>query len=205
MKKLLSLIPAILCVACSIEVDLTFDKETSGPASESNSSTSEIITTSGDFTNGDHITTSLETLSSSGDSTGISDTSGNSESCMILDNGRAECPPELVCIALSFTQEGQCVIPCNGLDECPDDLICQDWTALSQPQLPSGMGNLVRYSRSILPIVMLQKFVLARVLSEHVKLLVLKIIVVKEFVRNGIKSQNHHYLKILVFVCEIKK
>lgn len=138
MKKLLSLIPAILCVACSVEVDLTFDKETSGPASESNSSTGELITTGGDFTTGDDITTSLETLSSSGDSTGISDTSGNSESCMILDNGRAECPPELVCIALSFTQEGKCLAPC--IDSCSDDLTCQDWGAMSQPQLPSGVG-----------------------------------------------------------------
>jgi hypothetical protein len=148
MKKLLSLIPAILCVACSVEVDLTFDKETSGPASESNSSTGELITTGGDFTTGDDITTSLETLSSSGDSfsstsgivtTGDDITTGENEvSCMILEDGETQCPSGLICVALSFTQEGKCLAPC--IDSCSDDLTCQDWGAMSQPQLPSGVG-----------------------------------------------------------------
>ena len=145
MKKLLILIPAILLMACSVEVDLTFDKETSGPSSESlssesNSSTSNPITSTGHEE--DSSSTSIDSTSINSDDTSMNSSttsdSNNTMSCMISRDKTQVCPSGLVCVALSFTQEGKCLAPC--IDSCSDDLICQDWTAMSQPQLPSGIG-----------------------------------------------------------------
>lgn len=113
------------------------------------SSCTEIIfvTTSGDSNNSEdsssstssvEITTTNVNISESSTNSTTNETDGNIVSCMISRDIDKVCPPGLVCIALSFTQEGECLLPC--VESCSDNLTCQDWTAVSQPQLPSGVG-----------------------------------------------------------------
>lgn len=157
MKKLLTLIPCIFLMACT-DIGIIFGE----PTSTSNpSSTSETETTSS--TTLPTSTTSLEedtlnststtssdmnstsTNSNSSGTTMMDETTSDTEltgmpipndSCNVLDP--SSCETGHMCIALNSDEKGQCVLPCTG--RCPDGLICQDWTALSNPQLPSGTG-----------------------------------------------------------------
>jgi len=101
------------------------------------------VTTSGDSNNSEDSTSSIEitttsNISESSTSLTTSETGENTVSCMMSRDIDKVCPPGLICVALSFTQEGECRAPC--IESCSDNLTCQDWTAMSQPHLPTGVG-----------------------------------------------------------------
>lgn len=123
MKKL-SILPLTLFVsACSLDLDVVIPEQTTSSTTESmtNSTTSEPTSTSMDST------------------TDMALDSTTNESVKPCNQRNSVfCDPGFVCISPSDTDKGQCVRPC--VSNCDNDLSCEQWTAYSEPQLPSGVG-----------------------------------------------------------------
>lgn len=79
-----------------------------------------------------------ETSSTSVATGSMESTTGFVEMECKITRSESECSEGLVCIALNTNEIGKCVLPC--IKTCANDMSCEDWTAISQPQLPSGVG-----------------------------------------------------------------
>lgn len=130
MKKLSILYLTLFTSACTLDLDVVVPEQTTSDSTTSTTSPNEptIITTSDASASMDMgMTSTTNSESTTGDPV---------KPCN--ERNSVFCDPGFVCISPSDADKGQCVRPC--INNCENDLSCEQWTAYSEPQLPSGVG-----------------------------------------------------------------